>query len=156
MTERKPSGISFETWVDRQVRAARERGDFDNLPGMGKPLPGAGKPYEEDWWIKSYLKREGLTAETMLPTPLRLRRQIERLPETVRDLRSEREVRELVADLNAEIVAWLRAPSGPFILRVGRVDADEVVAQWRANRPKPEPVERRPEKRRWLRRGRKP
>ncbi|ONI84181.1 molecular chaperone DnaJ [Actinosynnema sp. ALI-1.44] len=154
MTERKPSGISFETWVDRQVRMAQERGDFDNLPGAGKPLPGAGQPHDEDWWIKSYLKREGLTAESMLLTPLRLRREIERLPETVAELRSEREVRELVADLNAQVVAWLRAPSGPIIVPVGRVDADEVVARWRENRPKPRAaaVPERP-RRRWWRRS---
>ncbi|MFC0110567.1 DnaJ family domain-containing protein [Kibdelosporangium aridum] len=159
MTERKPSDISFETWVDRQVRMARERGDFDDLPGTGKPLPGAGKQVEDDWWLKDYMKREGLTAETLLPTPLRLRKQIERLPETVRELRSEREVRELVAGLNAEIVEWLRAPSGPFILRVGRVDVEEVVARWRASRPKPPPAPPAEPARswwRWPRRDRKP
>ncbi|MCE7003301.1 DUF1992 domain-containing protein [Kibdelosporangium philippinense] len=134
---------------------AQERGDFDNLPGAGKPLPGAGKPVDEDWWLKDYLKREGLTSDTLLPTPLRLRKQIERLPEAVRELRSEREVREVVADLNAEIVAWLRAPSGPIIVRVGRVDVEEVVARWWESRPKPPPADHQP-KRRWLRRGRKP
>lgn len=30
----------YESVVDRQIRQARERGEFDNLPGMGKPLPG--------------------------------------------------------------------------------------------------------------------
>ena len=30
---------NFESWIDRQIRQAQERGDFDNLPGKGKPLP---------------------------------------------------------------------------------------------------------------------
>lgn len=137
---RKPFGVTFETWIDKQIREATERGDFDNLPGAGKPLPGAGQAYEEQWWLKSYLKREGLTAESMLPPSLQLRREIERLPDRVAQLRSEREVRAVVADLNKRIVDWLRAPSGPLI-KVSRVDADEVVAQWRAQRPVPPVVE---------------
>ena len=151
---RKPFGTSFETWIDKQIREATERGEMDNLPGAGKPLPGAGQPHDEQWWIKNYLKREGLTAEAMLPTPLQLRKEIERLPETVAELRSERQVREVVADLNHRIVEWMRSPSGPPI-RVGKVDGDAVVEEWKAARPvpqaapPPEPVR----KTRWWRRG---
>ncbi|HEX5502961.1 MAG TPA: DUF1992 domain-containing protein, partial [Thermomicrobiales bacterium] len=28
----------FESWIDRQIRQAQERGDFDNLAGTGRPL----------------------------------------------------------------------------------------------------------------------
>jgi hypothetical protein len=28
----------FESWIDKQIREAQERGDFDNLRGAGKPL----------------------------------------------------------------------------------------------------------------------
>lgn len=137
--ERKPFGMSFETWVDKQIREASERGEFDNLPGAGKPLPGANRPHDEQWWIKDYLRREKLTAESMLPEPLRLRKEIERLPETVKELLSEQQVRAAVSELNKRIVDWLRAPSGPNV-PVSPVDGDAVVEQWRATRPKPKPV----------------
>ncbi|MGK5171412.1 DnaJ family domain-containing protein [Geodermatophilus sp. CPCC 205761] len=39
MTERKPPGMSFETWVDQQLAQARARGAFDDLDGAGRPLP---------------------------------------------------------------------------------------------------------------------
>jgi hypothetical protein len=152
---RKPFGLSFETWIDKQIREATERGEMNNLPGAGKPLPGAGQPHDEQWWIKNYLKREGLTAESMLPTPLQLRKEIERLPELVAELRSEREVREVVADLNRRIVEWMRSPSGPPI-RVAKVDAEAVVEQWKADRPVPRPVPRPGPVRKarwWRRRG---
>ncbi len=29
---------NFESWIDRQIRQAQERGDFDNLRGKGQPL----------------------------------------------------------------------------------------------------------------------
>ncbi|MEV0587999.1 DUF1992 domain-containing protein [Nonomuraea sp. NPDC050310] len=32
--------MPFKTWIDRQIREATERGEFDNLPGTGKPIPG--------------------------------------------------------------------------------------------------------------------
>ena len=138
VTERKPPGVSFESWIDKQIRLAQERGDFDDLPGSGKPIP-AGDVDDELWWVKNSLRREKLPADSLLPTPLQLRKEIERLPDTIRGLPSERAVRDVVAQLNLQIVAWLRAPSGPRI-PVGPVDADEVVATWRQqNRPARKP-----------------
>lgn len=136
MTERKPAGVDFETWVDKQIRLAQERGEFDNLPGAGKPLPGLNEPDTETWWLKNYIRREGLSTEAMLPTPLRLRKEIERLPADVRELRTEDEVREFVAKLNRRIAEWLRAPSGPEIpnIVVRPVDVDDVLARWRDDR----------------------
>lgn len=138
MTERKPPDIDFETWVDRQIREAAERGDFDDLPGSGKPLPNLDKPHGEMWWIKQKVQEEELSTEALLPTPLQLRKEIERLPDTVEDLPTEQAVRDVVAELNRRIVDWLRAPSGPRV-RLGPVNADDVVADWRANRRSPEP-----------------
>lgn len=120
----------YESAVDRQIRLAQERGEFDNLPGTGKPLPGRTDPDDELWWVKDYLRREGLSAEPLLPTALQLARQVERLAETVRPLRSEQLVREAVSELNRRIAAYLRAPSGPHV-PVGPVDADRVVDEWR-------------------------
>ncbi len=123
----------YESLIDEQIRLAEERGEFDNLPGAGKPLTNLGAPDDELWWLKGYLRREGLSGEALLPPSLQLRKEIERLPETVRGLPSEQAVRETVRELNHRIVAFLTAPSGPAA-RVGPVRADGVVAQWRADR----------------------
>jgi hypothetical protein len=131
--ERKPAGVSFESWVDKQIRKATERGDFDNLPGAGKPLPGRGRPYEEHWWLRNYLRKEGLSAESLLPTSLRLRKEQDQIAEAVRELPSEQAVRELVNELNQRILEYLRAPSGPQV-QVNLVDTDVVIKQWRAHR----------------------
>ncbi|HLU32880.1 MAG TPA: DUF1992 domain-containing protein [Natronosporangium sp.] len=127
------SGSRFESLIEQKIREAQERGDFDDLPGMGKPLPGWGTQDDELWWIRGYLQREGVSGEALLPTSLQLARQIERLPETVRDLPSEDAVREAVRELNERIAAYLRAPSGPHV-PVRPVKVDEVVARWRADR----------------------
>lgn len=133
MTERKPAGMPYESWVDKQIREAEERGAFADLPGKGKPLPGHGKRYDEDWWLRGYLERENVPVDVMLPEPLRLRREVHRLAETVRPLRTEEQVRDVVRELNLRIVAHLRAGGGPRV-PVAPVDADAVVARWRDDR----------------------
>ncbi|MFI7576878.1 DUF1992 domain-containing protein [Micromonospora sp. NPDC049497] len=124
---------SWEATVEAQIRSAQERGEFDNLPGMGKPIPGRNLPYDESWWIKSFLEREALPTDLLLPTPLLLRRRVEQVPDEVRDLPTEEAVRAYVAVLNREILAWLRNPSGPRVV-VRPVNADEVVRGWRERR----------------------
>jgi hypothetical protein len=37
MTERKPARVSFESRVKREIAEAVRRGDFDDIPGAGKP-----------------------------------------------------------------------------------------------------------------------
>jgi Domain of unknown function (DUF1992) len=129
MTERKPPGISFTSWVDQQINEAAQRGAFDNLPGAGKPIPDRGEA-DGQVWLREYLRREGISAEELLPTPLKLRKEIERLTGTVQDLRSEQEVRDVVAGLNRRIMDWRRIPAGPPVfLRL--VDTEMMVSKWR-------------------------
>jgi hypothetical protein len=163
MTERKPPEMSFTSWIDRQVSEAAERGAFDNLPGAGQPLPKRSEADAAQAWLRDYLRREGVSAEEMLPTPLRLRKEIERLTESVQDLRSEQEVRDIAADLNRRILQWRRIPVGPP-LHLPLVNADLLVSSWRDARRAPAgqvspgtPAEAPPRRRAWprLRRGRR-
>ncbi|MEV2237528.1 DUF1992 domain-containing protein [Micromonospora sp. NPDC049891] len=150
--------LRWEASVEAQIRSAQERGEFDNLPGAGRPIAGRGLPYDESWWIRSFLEREQVPTDLLLPTPLLLRRRIEQLPDEVRDLPTEEAVRAVVAELNAEVLAWLRNPSGPRIA-VRPADADAVVQRWQDERRKavpPTPVAAPTVRRRrsWFRRRR--
>jgi hypothetical protein len=120
--------------IDEQIRMAQERGDFDNLPGKGKPLAGLDEPDDELWWVRRYISREGLSADALLPTSLQLRKETERIDETVRGLASEQAVRDTVAALNRRIADWVRVPEGPAV-PLKLVNADETVTRWRAARP---------------------
>lgn len=147
-----------ESAVDRAIREAAERGVFDDLPGKGKPLPQLQGPSDENWWIRGYLRREGISTEMLLPPSVQLRKELDRLPETVAAMRDERDVRDAVRELNGRVADYLRFPSGPRV-PVRRLDPDAVVAVWRAahhpaqtaprTAPPPEPAPRR-----WWRRGR--
>ncbi len=43
--KRKPPATSWDNWIEESIRAAQERGDFDNLPGQGRPLPDWRNPH---------------------------------------------------------------------------------------------------------------
>ncbi|MBG0564798.1 DnaJ family domain-containing protein [Actinoplanes aureus] len=120
----------YESSIDRQLREATERGEFDNLSGAGKPLVGYGEEYDEDWWVKDWLRREGGGA-SVIPASLAVRRAAEDLPETVAGLRSEQAVREHVAELNERIEKARRGliDGPPVVLPL--FDVDEVLERWR-------------------------
>jgi hypothetical protein len=158
MTERKPPGITFTSWIDQQISEAEERGLFDNLPGEGKPLPHPGEADFGEAWLGDWVRREGVPAEQLLPTPLRLRKDAERLAEQVSDFRNERGLREAVAELNERIMDWRRLPLGPPIF-VPLVDEDLMVGRWRDAQPEAPPADpgdRPAARRRWWRRLRPP
>jgi hypothetical protein len=124
--------MPYESWLDRQIREAIERGDFDNLPGQGKPIKGLDGRDDENWWVKAYVAREQLPLP--LPTSLALRKEVMTLPETLADITDEQSVREIVADLNHRIAeSYRRRLDGPPIV-VRLVDVEQAVADWRWRR----------------------
>ena len=134
MTERKPPGVGFGAWVERQIREAAERGAFDNLPGAGKPIADLDKPHDELWWVKDKLRRENLC---YLPPTIALRRRAEDALAAAYQARSEDQVRRIVADINARIVDGNRkAASGPP-LNLMPFDVERVVRTWRKRQGAP-------------------
>src|SRR3954451_21098317 len=80
-------------WVDLQITQAMERGEFDNLPGKGKPLGDLGSPHDRDWWLRKLIERENITG--VLPAALQLRKEDAEL-ETVLDREAtEKSVRQV-------------------------------------------------------------
>jgi hypothetical protein len=131
MTERKPAGVGFQRWVERQIREAAERGAFDNLPGAGKPIADLDTPHDELWWIKQKLRRENLS---YLPPTIALRKEAEEALAAAARAASEAEVRRIIAAVNRKIVDGNRkAASGPP-LNLAPVDVERIVRSWRQGR----------------------
>ena len=122
----------WESAVDKQIREAQERGDFDNLPGAGKPLDlsDSGDP---DWWVKRFAAREQLDLAGALPGALGLRKEAAGYPESLVDVRTEAQVREIIEGYNKPVLAdRLRPAVGnlpPLIAKT--LDVDEMVQRWR-------------------------
>jgi hypothetical protein len=127
MTERKPPGTSWESWIEAQIRVAQEQGAFDNLPGAGKPLPDIDQ-YDPLWWVKQLTQREQLS---LLPPSLELLRKVERELATLDKLPDEATVRRRIAALNVEIARLNATVTEGPPTRLGPLDVDQVVARWR-------------------------
>jgi hypothetical protein len=119
-------------WVEEQVRQAMARGEFDNLPGAGKPIEGLGQTHDPDWWVKRLIEREQISG--VLPPALALRTEDAGLDATLDRETSERVVRELLEDFNRRVVDARRQLLGgpPVITRTRDVDAE--VERWRQRR----------------------
>lgn len=121
-----------ESAVDRQIREATERGEFDNLPGAGKPIPGLGARRDENAWVKSFLEREKVSMP--LPESLQLRKDIDELQAVLADVRREPHAREIIVALNERIrQSHRRRLDGPPI-HINLVDVDAALEQWRSAR----------------------
>jgi hypothetical protein len=159
VTERKPPGVSFETWVDRQIAQAQERGDFTALPGAGRPLKNLDREETAYDWALAKARKEGVDTGAMLPPGLRLRRERDDLAGRAAGLSTEAEVRALVEDYNARVEAFWRLPAESRWAAVpGLADVEALVAGWQRDRPPPTPPPVEPPpwpaaRRRWRRRN---
>ncbi|MFE4950371.1 DUF1992 domain-containing protein [Leifsonia sp. NPDC056665] len=118
--------------IENAIQQAIRRGDFDDLPGAGKPLPGLTGTHDPDWWIRRKIEREQLTG--LGPPALTLRTEHTEFEATLDRLASERAVRDHVADFNRRVVnARRQLQGGPPVVTPTR-DADEEVARWTERR----------------------
>jgi hypothetical protein len=138
VTARKPPGLSFESWIDRQVREAQERGEFQGLSGHGKPIADIDEPYDEQWWVRRKLRDEGVS---YLPPSLALRKEAEVALEAAAAAPTEAHARRIVEDLNAKIRAAIRLPPAGPPLNLFPYDVEAVLADRRSS-PSPSPSAR--------------
>lgn len=120
------------TWVDLQLRQAVARGDFDDLPGYGRPLPDLTGDHDPDWWVKRLIEREQITG--VLPPSLQVRKEDAELDGRLDRLATEEQVRGEVEEFN-DRVRWAlyRPPEGPPVVTRPRDPAAEV-DRWHARR----------------------
>lgn len=131
VSNRKPAGVTWETWVDRQIREGRDRGDFDRLPGHGKPIADLDRPRDELWWLKRKLEREEVS---VTPPAIQLRLDVEQTIARLDEFDDEDAVRAHVHTLNQRIRTANRiAHSGPPTTLMP-LDIDRMVGRWRNKR----------------------
>ncbi|MFP7760391.1 DUF1992 domain-containing protein [Marisediminicola sp. LYQ85] len=119
-------------FVEMALQQAMRRGDFDNLPGAGKPLDLGSGTHDPDWWIRRKIEREKLTG--LGPPALTLRSENAALDDRLDAMVSEHAVREALTEFNARIVeARRQLLGGPPVVTATR-DIDSEVARWSERR----------------------
>ena len=144
--------MRYEDWVERQIREAQERGEFDDLPGAGKPIPGLDRPFTAERWAVEWIRREGGEVSAILPPLLLFRRERAALLSSLAEFHSETVLRETVVDFNRRLLDQYRRPMDGPLIAVGVLDVEETVTAWRAARPArpaPPPPPQPPPRRRW-------
>ncbi len=131
MTEHKPPGKSWDSWIEELIRQARAEGAFEDLEGKGKPIPGLDAPYDPDWWVKKLLQREKVS---FLPPALEVRAKVGRALQEIWQVRSEGEVRQRVTTINAEITRANRMVTEGPPTTLAPLEVDAVLAEWRRRR----------------------
>jgi len=118
-------------FVELTIQQAMRRGDFDNLPGAGKPLPNL-HVTDPDWWIKQKIENERITG--LGPPALTLRSENAGLDERLDAAASETAVRGILDDFNARVInARRQLQGGPPVVTPTR-DIDVELARWRERR----------------------
>ena len=126
MSERKPFGITWNSWIDRQIEESRQRGDFDNLPGKGKAFPKSDQPYEDDWWIKSKMKDENFN---LTPQTIKVRKKVEEWLSKYYKLSNIELVKFQAEQLNRDIIEANKGDLGP-LLPQELLDIDQICKDW--------------------------
>lgn len=159
--EDRPAGPRWSTAEERAavvesaIQQAIRQGEFDNLPGAGKPLEGLGERHDPDWWVRRKIEREQLSG--LGPPALALRVEHAEFAERLDALTHEREVRDYVADFNLRVrTARLQLLGGPPVVTPEH-DVEAEVAAWRERREAraraaARAAEERPRRRHWWRR----
>ncbi|WP_341996807.1 DUF1992 domain-containing protein [Microbacterium sp. LWH7-1.2] len=124
--------------VETAIQQAIRRGEFDGLPGAGKPIPGLGETHDPDWWIRRKIETEQLTG--LGPPALMLRVENAELDAKLDELSREADVREALEDFNRRVVeARRQLLGGPPVVTPTR-DVEAEVAAWRERRDVDEPA----------------
>ncbi len=119
-------------WVEQQLRTAMARGEFDDLPGAGKPIEGLGTEHDPDWWLKKLIERERITG--VLPEALQLRKDDLELDALLDRQPNETHVRRELESFNRRVVEARRQLQGgpPVVTRTRDIEAE--IAAWRDRR----------------------
>jgi hypothetical protein len=121
-------GESWESFAERRIRQAQAAGEFDRLPGFGRPIPDIDQPWDENSWVRQKLREEQINA---LPPVLEARLDKERTLESLSQLISEIEVRRVLTALNDRIrKAHFSFQSGPAD-GVLPVDIEAEILRWK-------------------------
>lgn len=118
--------------VEMSIQQAIRRGEFDNLPGAGKPIPGLGQSHDPDWWIRRKIESEKLTG--LGPSALMLRVEDRELDAKLDELHREHDVREALEDFNRRVIeARRQLLGGPPVVTPTR-DIEAEIRAWRERR----------------------
>lgn len=151
--ERGSTAAERSAYVETLIQQAIRRGEFDDLPGAGKPLAGLGDSHDPDWWIRRKIETEKLSG--LGPPALTLRVEHAELAERMDAFSREDDVREALEDFNRRVIDARRQLLGGPPVVTPTVDVEAELTAWaerRRRRLAATPAAPSHPRRRWFRR----
>lgn len=108
--EQRTGPRDWESWIDQQIREAQERGEFDDLPGKGKPVDLTPNPYAQDRELAYKILRDAGYAPDWIELGKAIRSRLERERATLARRWAWREAR--LAELAARSGRWAEEERG--------------------------------------------
>ena len=93
--------FSFQKIIEKRIQEAQKRGDFDNLPGKGKPIP-----IEDDSHIPEDLRLayKILKNANCVPPEIQLKKDIRKMEDMLENMSDEKETYRLIKRINFKIM----------------------------------------------------
>lgn len=128
VTQRKPPGASWQSWIERQIDEGREDGAFDDLEGHGRPIVDLDRPHDDLWWVKAKLRDEDVT---VTPPAIAIRLDRDAVLDAAMHASTADEIRSAVESLNERIREVNRRGTWGPPTNVAPLDAERIVERWR-------------------------
>jgi hypothetical protein len=92
--------LGFKDIIERKIKEAQERGEFDNLPGKGEPLN-----LEDDSGVPEDLRLayKILKNADCLPPEIELKKEIRQMEDLLADIPDEKERYRLIKKINLKV-----------------------------------------------------
>jgi hypothetical protein len=140
------AAVDRAAFIETAIQVAIRRGDFDDLPGAGKPIEGLGAHHDPDWWIRRKIETENLTG--LGPPALLLRVEDRELDAQLDLIGRAEDVRAVLEDFNRRVVETRRQLlGGPPVVTSPRDIEAEIVAWAERRAAKAASAEPEPERR---------
>ncbi len=117
--------------VERRIQEAMDRGEFDNLPGAGKPLHlDEPPPVNSDlWWALRILRQANF-----VPDEVRWRKEIDDLRARMHTARGEDELRQVIHRINELILKLNTMGTNRIPTTLTTFDEERLIAEFRSRR----------------------
>ncbi|HEV7282560.1 MAG TPA: DnaJ family domain-containing protein [Pirellulaceae bacterium] len=122
---------AWDPSIDLKISQAQRAGHFDDLPGLGQPIPDLDEGWDETRWLREKLKAEDLR---VMPPAWAIRAWARQEAANLLAIDDEGVLRQRIEAFNAELLKRMRGALWGPPVDVAPIDAETLIAKRRESR----------------------
>ena len=123
---------AWDRLVESRIAEAQREGHFDDLPGLGQPIPDLDEGWDETRWLREKLKAEDLR---VMPPAWAIREWARQEAANLLAIEDEGLLRQRIEAFNAELIKRMRDVLWGPPVDVAPIDAETLIARRRTGAP---------------------